>query len=40
MGAIKPWHLLCMLVCMFGVTGIVAAVILVSRGRARRPPES
>ena len=40
MGAIEPWQLLCLVFCMLGVTGVVAAVILVTRGRAGRPPRS
>lgn len=27
MGALKPWHVLALLCCMVGVTGIVAAVV-------------
>lgn len=40
MGALKPWHFLCLMFCMLSVTGVVAAVILLTRTRARRPPES
>ncbi len=40
MGALKPWHFLCLLFCMLSFTGILAAVILVTRSRAQRPPES
>lgn len=36
MGALKPWHVLCLLFCMLSVTAIVAAVVLVTR--RRRPP--
>ncbi|MCP2329013.1 hypothetical protein HDA40_007520 [Hamadaea flava] len=27
MGGLKPWHVLMLLCCMVGVTGIVAAVV-------------
>lgn len=40
MGELKPWHVLCLLFCMLSFTGILAAVILLTRGRFRRPPES
>ncbi|MBB3094172.1 hypothetical protein FHR83_001824 [Actinoplanes campanulatus] len=36
MGALKPWHVLCLLFCMLSVTGIVAAVLLITS--RRRPP--
>ncbi|MDR6320985.1 hypothetical protein J3R03_005181 [Actinoplanes couchii] len=37
MGAIKPWQLvLCSMVCLLGVTGVVAAVVLAVRGRTKK----
>lgn len=37
MGVIKPWQLLvCSMVCLLGVTGIVAAVVFAIRGRTKK----
>ena len=29
MGALKPWHVLFLMICMLGVGGIVAALVVV-----------
>lgn len=37
--AFQPWQLVCCsMVCLLGVTGIVAAVVFMIRGRTKKQP--
>ncbi len=33
MGAVRPWHLMILLICCLGVAGVIAAVALLMRRR-------